>query len=173
VVDLTDVSFMDCSALRILLALSERCAESGARFLLSGPTAIVSRLLNALQLDQVFVITGTAAEAVALAETWTELGELPPELVPARQPAPPPLPAPAVPRSTATQGADQVGDKPQVSNNPQVVPPATWQPRPPQLPAWQLPARQLPARPPASHPPVSHPTALPDDNDLRSRRWMT
>jgi hypothetical protein len=157
VVDLADVSFMDCSALRILLALSERCAESGARFLLSGPTAIVSRLLNALQLDQIFVITRTAAEAVALAETWTELGELPPELVSARQPAPPTLPAPAVPRSTAPRGTGHAGSKPQA------VPPATWQPRPPQLPAW----------PPASHPPVSHPTALPDDNDLRSRRWMT
>jgi hypothetical protein len=163
VVDLADVPFMDCSALGILLALSERCAESGARFLLSGPTAIVSRLLNALQLDQVFVITRTVADAVALAETWTELGELPPELVPALQPATPPLPAPAVPRSTTPQGADQVCDRPQVCNKPQVVPPVTWQPRPP----------QLPTRPPASHPLVSHPTALPDDNDLRSRRWMT
>jgi hypothetical protein len=120
VVDLTDVSFMDCSALRILLALSERCAESGARFLLSGPTAIVSRLLNALQLDQVFVITGTAAEAVALAETWTELGELPPELVPAAT------------RPTAFQRLQssftrRAGRCRQVSNKPQVAP-ATWQP---------------------------------------------
>jgi anti-anti-sigma factor len=101
VVDLAEVTFMDCAALRQLVALSERCTRQRARFLLSGPTAIVSRLLNALRLDRVFVVTRTLREAIALAETWADLGGLPVTVVvePAGDTRPT-IPAPAAHRDS-------------------------------------------------------------------------
>ena len=99
VVDLAEVTFMDCAALRPLVALSERCTQQRARFLLSGPTAIVSRLLNALRLDLVFVVAKTLREAITLAETWTDLGQLPiTEVVEPAGDTSPAIPAPAARR---------------------------------------------------------------------------
>lgn len=146
VVDLAEVTFMDCAALRQLLVLSERCTQQRARFLLSGPTAIVSRLLDALWLDRVFVVTKTLKEAIALAETWTDLdlGELPiTEVVEPAGDTRPTIPAPTFPAPVARR--DHAPDR---------CPPVT--------------------PPPFSRPPVSRPSsARPDDNDLRGRRWMT
>jgi hypothetical protein len=59
----------------------------------------VSRLLNTLRLDRVFVVTKTLKEAIALAETWTDLGELP--ITEVAEPAGdtrPAIPAPAARR---------------------------------------------------------------------------
>jgi anti-anti-sigma regulatory factor len=147
VVDLAEVTFMDCSALRTLVALSERCAQQGARFLLSGPTAIVLRLLNALQLDRVFVVTRTLTEAIALAETWTELGELP--LTQAADPSGgthPALPAPATHHGSAPGPLSGGGSTT---------------------------ASRATAGNPVSRQPMSRPSSgHPDDNDLQGRRWM-
>jgi anti-sigma B factor antagonist len=92
VVDLRAVTFMDCAALGVLMALTRECHQVGISVLLAGAIPIVRRLLTALRLDQVFVVTFTVEEAVSLAETWMSLGTTPPLV-----PPPPPLPFPAAP----------------------------------------------------------------------------
>lgn len=99
VIDLAGVTFLDCAALGVLVGLADRCVHTGHHFLLAGPQAIVRRMLAALRLDRVFVVTPTVAEAIALAESWAELD------------GPPSAPR-AAPRSThrrrrtAIQGTD-------------------------------------------------------------------
>jgi anti-anti-sigma factor len=86
VIDLAEVRFLDCAALRVLVTLSARCTEHQAHFLLAGPTAMTRRLLNILHIDRAFVVTRTLTEAVTLAEIWAELGEQPAGSVPATSP---------------------------------------------------------------------------------------
>ncbi|HET9654395.1 MAG TPA: STAS domain-containing protein [Kineosporiaceae bacterium] len=69
VVDLSEVGFLDCTALSTLLTVARRCMRVGRPYLLSGPSPLVRRVLTALELDRVLTIVGTADEAVALART--------------------------------------------------------------------------------------------------------
>lgn len=74
VVDLADVTFLDCSALDVLVRLALRCGDD-IRFLFAAPHAIVHRLLVVLSLDRIFVVTESFAEAIRLADVWAALAD--------------------------------------------------------------------------------------------------
>lgn len=75
VVDLTDVTFLDCSALGVLTGLVRDCNATDTRFLIAGARPIVRHLFTALALDQVLVLAPSTEDAVVLAEAWTDLTE--------------------------------------------------------------------------------------------------
>jgi anti-sigma B factor antagonist len=56
VVAVSQVSFIDSSGLRVLVDLSERAGEVGARVVVSDPSRSVSRLLTITGLDDVFIL---------------------------------------------------------------------------------------------------------------------
>ncbi len=57
-VDLADVTFLDCTVLRTLVATRRRCAAAGTRFILRRPCPAVERLLAVTRLDRIFEIEG-------------------------------------------------------------------------------------------------------------------
>jgi anti-sigma B factor antagonist len=74
VVDLSGVTFMDCAALSVFIALGRGCHVAGVPLVLAGAAPIVLRLLTTLDLHRQFVLTSTVDEGVALAEAWSEVG---------------------------------------------------------------------------------------------------
>ena len=70
VLDLSAVTFMDSTGLKVLLACQRRTRLAGGELGLSGPAHSVGRVLSVTGLDQVFVIRDTVDETVdALAGT--------------------------------------------------------------------------------------------------------
>lgn len=63
VLDLSGLKFLDCAALRVVLAAERKTASYGGRLLLAAPQPIVARLLQLTALDQHFTIYPTAAKA--------------------------------------------------------------------------------------------------------------
>jgi anti-anti-sigma factor len=88
VLDLSDVTFLDCAALSAVIALARECAHTDVRLLLAGVPGIGWRLMDVLQLTDHFVIASTLEQAMALAEAWVELAG------PPAQPPSPFLPRP-------------------------------------------------------------------------------
>jgi anti-anti-sigma factor len=64
VVDLSRVTFMDCTALNVILMLARDCARAGAGFVLAGPPSIVRRLIETLELDEVLALADDPGDAV-------------------------------------------------------------------------------------------------------------
>jgi anti-anti-sigma factor len=56
VADLSEVSFIDSSGLRLLLDQYRRCQESGHELILRSPSAVVLRLLELTKLTDFFTI---------------------------------------------------------------------------------------------------------------------
>ncbi|GCD39258.1 STAS domain-containing protein [Streptomyces chrestomyceticus] len=56
VVNLGQVTFMDCSGLALLCRLRERVVDRGGRLVLLGPRPVVRRLLRLAPLDERFVV---------------------------------------------------------------------------------------------------------------------
>jgi anti-anti-sigma factor len=52
-VDLSGVTFMDCSGIRVLMLAREQAAEAGGSLTLRAPSQAVCRLLDILHLDEV------------------------------------------------------------------------------------------------------------------------
>jgi anti-anti-sigma factor len=148
VVDLADVTFLDCTALGVLIGLADRCARRGRRFLLSGPRPIVRRMFVVLRLDRLFVVTSTVAEAIAVAESWSELE------TPASGPAGPgSRPVPPAPTASPVPGPVRA-----VSPLPMTGQSRPGQPGSSPRPAW---------------PPLSGAHApSPENHDPRGRRWL-
>jgi anti-sigma B factor antagonist len=71
VLDLSAVSFLDCSALGELLAVARAGARDGVRVVLLGTTPIVRRLLVTLELDRVLPMTADPTQAREWAATIT------------------------------------------------------------------------------------------------------
>lgn len=89
VLDLSDVTFLDCAALSAVIALARECARADVRLLLAQVPEIGQRLMDVLQLTDHFVTASTLEQAMALAETWVDLGD------PHAQPPSPFLPHPS------------------------------------------------------------------------------
>jgi anti-anti-sigma factor len=89
VLDLSDVTFLDCAALSAVIALARECAHRDVRLLLAELPEIGRRLMDVLQLTDHFVMAPTPEQAVALAEAWVELAD------PDARPPSPFLPRPA------------------------------------------------------------------------------
>lgn len=77
VIDLSAVTFLDCSALGVLLAFAGEYEAGNVRLLFAGPSPLVRRLLSALGLHHRFTLAGSLDDAVVLAETWADLGREP------------------------------------------------------------------------------------------------
>jgi anti-sigma B factor antagonist len=76
IVDLTDLAFMDCSSLTVLVGARERARLAGGDVLLAGPRRMVARLLLLTNQDQVFSVfpsVGVAAFSAGLAAIGTRL----------------------------------------------------------------------------------------------------
>jgi anti-anti-sigma factor len=64
VVDLTEVTFLDCTALGVLVRLARRCALQNRVFAFCGAGGVVGRLFTVLELDRQFLVTATVEEAI-------------------------------------------------------------------------------------------------------------
>lgn len=78
IIDLSDVTFMDCTGLGVILAFARDCAAVQVHLLLADATPIVYRLLTVLELHRQFVVTSSLDEAVILARTWIDVEALRP-----------------------------------------------------------------------------------------------
>ena len=65
VLDLTGVTFMDSTGLKVLLSVQRRAELAGGSFGVAGPSRSVRKILALTGLDQTFAIYDTADEAVA------------------------------------------------------------------------------------------------------------
>ena len=64
VLDLTDVSFMDSTGLKVLVTIERRAQLAGGSFALVGASPPVLRILNLTGLDQVFTLHASTDELV-------------------------------------------------------------------------------------------------------------
>ena len=79
IVDLTDLAFMDCSSLAVLIDARERAQLAGGDVLLAGPRGTVARLLlltGQAGAFSVFPSVGVAAFSAGLAAIGTRLAPL-------------------------------------------------------------------------------------------------
>ena len=65
VVNLSDVSFLDSSALSVLVQEMKRCRERGGDLILAGLPKAVRIIFELTRLDRAFRIVATEAEAIA------------------------------------------------------------------------------------------------------------
>lgn len=65
ILDLSALTFLDSSALTVLVVSERRARERGGSLLLAGPRQIVARVLSLTALDQHFAVYSTVAEAIA------------------------------------------------------------------------------------------------------------
>ena len=61
--DLTDVTFMDSTGLKVLLSIQRRADLAGGSFAVAGASRSVRKILTLTGLDQTFTIHETVAEA--------------------------------------------------------------------------------------------------------------
>ena len=59
VLDITDVTFMDSTGLKVLVSVERRAQLAGGSFVLVGATPTVLRILTLTGLDQVFTLHGS------------------------------------------------------------------------------------------------------------------
>jgi anti-sigma B factor antagonist len=67
VVDLSALTFMDSTALRMLLRSSRELDQQGGVLALASPQLPVARVLQLTRADQLIPVYGTVADAIALA----------------------------------------------------------------------------------------------------------
>jgi anti-anti-sigma factor len=72
VVDLSDVTFMDCSGINLVLAAGRRCAQEGVPIVLAAVPPALQRVLTLLGVRDIFVIMECVPDAAFLARTWAE-----------------------------------------------------------------------------------------------------
>ena len=65
VLDLSGVTFMDSTGLKVLLSVHQRAQLAGGRLVLAAPPRPVQRVVSITGLDEVFEIRDTVADAVA------------------------------------------------------------------------------------------------------------
>jgi anti-anti-sigma factor len=66
VLDLSGVTFMDSTGLKVLLAVHKRAELAGGRLVLAAPTRSVNRVVSITGLDQTFAISEDVDSAVAV-----------------------------------------------------------------------------------------------------------
>jgi anti-sigma B factor antagonist len=66
VLDLSGVTFMDSTGLKVLLAVHRRAELAGGRLVLAGPTRSVNRVVSITGFDQMFTVCEDVAAAVAV-----------------------------------------------------------------------------------------------------------
>jgi anti-sigma B factor antagonist len=64
IVDLSEVTFMDCRSVRELISVRAQVQQAGGALLLAGPQPIVRRLLSLLELIGPFPVFASAEEAI-------------------------------------------------------------------------------------------------------------
>lgn len=64
VLDLSRLTFVDCAALRVLVAVERRAAAHGTTLVLAAPRPGVARMLQITGLDRQFTVFPTVAKAV-------------------------------------------------------------------------------------------------------------
>jgi anti-sigma B factor antagonist len=65
VLDLSGVTFMDSTGLKVLLSVHQRAQLAGGRLVLAAPGRPVQRVVSITGLDEIFEIRDTVADAVA------------------------------------------------------------------------------------------------------------
>lgn len=70
VLDLAAVTFLDCTALNVLLALARRCARASVGVLFAAVHGPPGRVIRTLRLDQVVTLVPDVEEALLLAGMW-------------------------------------------------------------------------------------------------------
>lgn len=65
ILDLSALTFLDSSALTVLVVSDRRAREAGGSLALAGPRQIVARVLSLTALDQHFAVYPTVADAIA------------------------------------------------------------------------------------------------------------
>lgn len=66
VLDLTGVTFMDSTGLKVLLTISRRAELAGGSFVVVGPTRAVAKILSLTGLDQTFRIVDSVEDVDGL-----------------------------------------------------------------------------------------------------------
>jgi anti-sigma B factor antagonist len=66
VLDLSGVTFMDSTGLKVLLAVHKRAELAGGRLVLAAPTRSVNRVVSITGFDQTFAICGDVDSALAV-----------------------------------------------------------------------------------------------------------
>jgi anti-sigma B factor antagonist len=69
VLDLSGVTFMDSTGLKVLLAVHQRARLAGGRLVLAAPTRSVRRVVDITGLDDTFEVRDDVASAVAAFST--------------------------------------------------------------------------------------------------------
>lgn len=62
VLDLSEVSFMDSTGLKVLLTISRRAELAGGSFVVAGPTRPVRKILSLTGLDQTFTVVDSVQD---------------------------------------------------------------------------------------------------------------
>ena len=66
VLDLSGVTFMDSTGLKVLLAVHKRAELAGGRLVLAGPTRSVNRVVGITGFDQMFTVCEDVTAALAI-----------------------------------------------------------------------------------------------------------
>jgi anti-anti-sigma factor len=66
ILDLSGVTFMDSTGLKVLLAVHKRAELAGGRLVLAAPTRSVNRVVSITGLDQTFVVCDDVEAALAV-----------------------------------------------------------------------------------------------------------
>jgi len=66
VLDLSGVTFMDSTGLKVLLAVHKRAELAGGRLVLAGPTRSVNRVVSITGFDQTFAVCDDVESALAV-----------------------------------------------------------------------------------------------------------
>ena len=66
VLDLSGVTFMDSTGLKVLLAVHKRAELAGGRLVLAGPTRSVNRVVSITGFDQTFAVCEDVESALAV-----------------------------------------------------------------------------------------------------------
>lgn len=75
VLDLSRLRFLDCAALRVLVAAGRRAAAHGTALVLAAPQPTVAKTLQITGLDRQFTVFPAVAKAVTASRAgWTQTG---------------------------------------------------------------------------------------------------
>jgi anti-anti-sigma factor len=72
ILDLSAVTFLDCTAIAVVLDLARACARGDVDLVLSGATPIMQQVLDVLALDDVLTIVRGVTEALDLTTAWSQ-----------------------------------------------------------------------------------------------------
>lgn len=82
VLDLSGVTFMDSTGLKVLIAIQRRAALAGGSLAVAGATRPVHRLLTITGLDEAFTLVDSVEQALASSPASAGSGGRPPEPAP-------------------------------------------------------------------------------------------